>query len=394
LVSGQQLMPQAKGSHCAEVELKPAQSGLVFDLDGPEAAALPDSFFLVDPFDLLVVVGCKASMDKPKGMAQGQPTFNEPPGDSQDASMMYLPADGISDASGGSSPVDGFMAHADGVAGVEDGATWGWEEVGARPAYHPPAAWQDVASDSQPASTSADESEKKDAMRKLAEKKQRERGSQKELLRQLDGLLPCLDPGEARQPRALTPSGRSVLQILEAASQLVRSHMAGVSSAMIREGMRRAGSMLVVEVEAETRAIRRMGRGMQEHVEAAPWYGELQEEVVLDLLVHPAEHERLGRYLKAAARSTNRVPCELFRMCRYRAEPGVGQPRVDGLGGTEAAAAEERGRGEGRSALMEYEVVRWKAFRSGKRQGGRRQPGRQGSLVLLVGSQARGSVCL
>ena len=50
-----------------------------------------------------------------------------------------------------------------------------------------------------------------------------------------------------------------------------------------------------------------MGRGMREYVEAAPWYGDLKEEVTLDLLVHPAEQERLGRYLKAATRSTNRV---------------------------------------------------------------------------------------
>ncbi|EKX41422.1 hypothetical protein GUITHDRAFT_164424, partial [Guillardia theta CCMP2712] len=123
--------------------------------------------------------------------------------------------------------------------------------------------------------------------RKMAEKKQRVRSSQKELLRQLDAFLPPLDAGEARQPRALTPSGRSLFQILEGASKLVRSYMSGVSSDTVREGMRRAGCMLVVEVETETGAIRWMGRGMREYVEAAPWYGDLKEEVTLDLLVHP-----------------------------------------------------------------------------------------------------------
>ncbi|EKX41421.1 hypothetical protein GUITHDRAFT_142103 [Guillardia theta CCMP2712] len=388
--------------------------------------SLLEPFFLVDPLDFLM--NRESDVEEASGAVDSTPGHNEPPCDAQDAAMLHLSIDMFSDASETQSPEDCIMDSTDSPGIPQPTMEWSWGDskpvsmatvlsVQEASLQHSSTAIYSPQADSEPC---FDQEEK----RRLAEKKQRVRGSQKELLRQLDAFLPPLDAGEARQPRALTPSGRSLFQILEGASKLVRSYMSGVSSDTVREGEREhwegsarakgstrdAASGMHArgggrdgdrsdpvgpreerkgeELTGRLAMGRWMGRGMREYVEAAPWYGDLKEEVTLDLLVHPAEQERLGRYLKAATRSTNRVPCEMFRMCRYRAEEARG---VKGHGETSRRSRGEKG--GGKAARMQYEVVRWKAFRGEKKPGGRKQQQGAGAVVLLVGVRSSGAVC-
>ena len=81
-------------------------------------------------------------------------------------------------------------------------------------------------------------------------------------------------------------------------------------------------------------------------------------------------------------------PSEQFRMCRYRADEARG-----GKGQGEASWRRRGEKGGGKAARMEYEVVRWKAFRGEKKPGGRKQQRGAGAVVLLVGVRSSGAVC-